>query len=180
VAGYELQLEDADGNQVPDGEPGDLYVRGDSNASGYWCRTDITRRVFRGPWLRTGDTYVRSGDGYYTAMGRSDDVLKAGGIWVSPAEVEDRLLQHDDVEQVAVVGVPDAAGLDKPVACVVLRPGSTASPQELIEFCRGGLAAFKRPREIILIEELPRTTTGKVQRFKAREMAVAHLTDDAV
>jgi len=178
VAGYELRLEDVDGNQVPDGEPGDLYVRGDSNASGYWCRTDITRRVFRGPWLRTGDTYVRSGDGYYTAMGRSDDVLKAGGIWVSPAEVEDRLLQHDDVEQVAVVGVPDAAGLDKPVACVVLRPGSTASPQELIEFCRGGLAAFKRPREIILIEELPRTTTGKVQRFKAREMAVAHLTDD--
>ena len=179
VAGYQLRLEDDEGNPVPDGEPGNLYVQGESNATGYWCRTELSRRVFRGSWLRTGDTYVRSSDGYYTAMGRSDDVLKAGGIWVSPAEVEDRLLQHGDVEQVAVVGIPDAAGLDKPVACVVLRAGSTLDADELIAFCRSGLAAFKRPREIVIIEEMPRTATGKVQRFMARQLAVERLAADS-
>jgi len=179
VAGYELRLEDDDGAPVPDGEPGNLYVRGDSNATGYWCRTEITRRVFRGPWLRTGDTYVRDADGYYSAMGRSDEVLKAGGIWVSPAEVEDRLMQHEDVEQVAVVGVPDAAGLDKPIACVVLRPGSGVGPADLIAFCRAGLAAFKRPREILIVEEMPRTATGKLQRFKVREFALGQLAQGA-
>lgn len=177
VAGYALRLEDDDGNLVSDGEPGHLYVRGDSNATGYWCRTDITRRVFRGPWLRTGDTYSRDVDGYYTALGRSDDVLKAGGIWVSPAEVEDRLLQHDDVDQAVVVGVPDSTGLDRPVACVVLRPGSAVGAEELVAFCRAGLAPFKRPRAVLLVDEMPRTATGKLQRFKVRELALTRLTD---
>jgi len=175
VAGYELRLEDDEGREVPDGTPGNLFVRGESNATGYWCRTEATRRVFRGPWLRTGDTYVRDADGYYTPMGRSDDVLKAGGIWVSPAEVEDRLGQHEAVAQAAVVGIPDAAGLDRLVACVVLRPGHAVEAAELIAFCRQGLAAFKRPREVLVLDTLPITATGKVQRFRLREMAVARL-----
>jgi benzoate-CoA ligase family protein len=175
VAGYDLRLEDDEGTPVPDGEPGNLYVRGDSIATGYWSRTEITRRVFRGEWLRTGDTYVRDTDGYYTAMGRSDDVLKSGGIWVSPAEVEDRLLQHDAVSEAAVVSVPDEAGLAKPVACVVLRPGGIADADELIAFCREGLAAFKRPRHILVLDQMPRTATGKLQRFKVREFALARL-----
>ena len=171
VPGYGIALRDEDGAPVPDGTPGALFVRGDSIASGYWCRTDATRAVFQGEWLRTGDTYVRSADGYYTCLGRSDDLLKAGGIWVSPAEVEDRLLQHPAVAQVAVVAVPDSNELDKPVACVVLAPGAALSAADLIQWCRDGLAAFKRPRAVLLVDDLPKTATGKVQRFRLREFA---------
>ena len=171
VPGYGIELRDEDGVPVPDGTPGALHVRGDSIASGYWCRTDATRAVFQGEWLRTGDTYVRSADGYYTCMGRSDDLLKAGGIWVSPAEVEDRLLQHPAVAQVAVVAVPDSNELDKPVACVVLAAGTDVSAADLIQWCRDGLAAFKRPRAVLLVEDLPKTATGKVQRYRLREFA---------
>jgi benzoate-CoA ligase family protein len=171
VPGYEADLRDEEGRSVPDGVPGALYVRGESLALGYWSRTDATRAVFQGEWLRTGDTYVRSADGVYTCMGRSNDLLKAGGIWVSPAEVEERLLQHEAVAEVAVVGVPDSNELDKPVACVVLTAGATATPEELIGWCREGLAAFKRPRAVIVVDELPKTATGKVQRFKLREAA---------
>jgi acyl-coenzyme A synthetase/AMP-(fatty) acid ligase len=178
VSGYELRLEDDDGNPVPVGTPGNLYVRGDSIATGYWCRTETTRRVFRGPWLRTGDTYVCDAEGFYSCLGRTDDVLKAGGIWVSPAEVETRLREHPDVASVAVVSVPDADGLDKPVAVVVPIPGRSPSPEELIAFCRGGLAAFKRPRSVLVVDELPQTATGKLQRFRVREMAAALLTGE--
>ena len=171
VPGYGIELRDEDGAPVPDGTPGALFVRGDSIASGYWCRTDATRAVFQGEWLRTGDTYVRSADGYYTCLGRSDDLLKAGGIWVSPAEVEDRLLQHPAVAQVAVVAVPDSNELDKPVACVVLAAGADVSAADLIQWCRDGLAAFKRPRAVLLVDDLPKTATGKVQRFRLREFA---------
>jgi len=118
VAGYALRIEDDERAEVADGEPGHLYVRDESAAMGYWCRAEVTRRVFRGPWLPTGDTYVRSPDGY-SYLGRSDDIIKAGGIWVSPPEVEGRLLGHPGVAAVAVVSVPDADGLEKPVACVV-------------------------------------------------------------
>jgi acyl-coenzyme A synthetase/AMP-(fatty) acid ligase len=131
--------------------------------------------VFQGEWLRTGDTYVRSADGYYTCLGRSDDLLKAGGIWVSPAEVEDRLLQHPAVAQAVVVAVPDRDELDKPVACVVLAAGTAATPQELIQWCRDGLAAFKRPRAVLLVADVPKTATGKVQRYRLREYARGQL-----
>ena len=164
-----------DGQPVPDGEPGSLYVRGDSIATGYWCRSEATRRVFRGEWLRTGDIYVRNADGYYTCLGRSDDVLKVAGMWVSPAEVEDRLRAHPDVEQAVVVAVPDSDGLDKSVACVVARRGTDPGAQELIEFCRAGLSAFKRPRQVLFLPEFPLTATGKVQRFRLREHAMAVL-----
>jgi acyl-coenzyme A synthetase/AMP-(fatty) acid ligase len=176
VAGYEAKIVDDDGAAVPDGTPGHLYVRGSSAATGYWCRTEVTRRVFQGPWVRTGDTYVRSSDGYYSSLGRTDDIIKAGGIWVSPTEVEERLRAHPAVSQVVVVSVPDEDGLDKPVACVVLLPGSAASGEDLIAFCRVGLAAYKRPRHVLLFDELPTTGTGKLQRFRIRELAVTRLT----
>jgi benzoate-CoA ligase family protein len=171
VAGYDIELRDENGQPVPDDTPGALYVRGASLASGYWCRADATREVFQGEWLRTGDTYTRSADGYYTCLGRSNDLLKAGGIWVSPAEVEDRLLQHPAVVEAAVVGVPDSNELDKPVACVVLAPGQNVSPDDLVGWCREGLAAFKRPRAVLVVDELPKTATGKIQRFRLREVA---------
>lgn len=173
VPGYDVELRDEEGRPVPDDTPGALYVRGASLASGYWCRTDATREVFQGEWLRTGDTYTRSADGYYTCMGRSNDLLKAGGIWVSPAEVEDRLLQHPAVVEAAVVGVPDNNELDKPVACVVLAEGATADADELVQWCREGLAAFKRPRAVLVVDQLPKTATGKIQRFRLRDMASA-------
>jgi benzoate-CoA ligase family protein len=175
VAGYEARILDDDGRPVPDGTPGNLWVRGSSAATGYWSRTDVTRRVFQGEWVRTGDTYVRSADGYYSSLGRTDDIIKAGGIWVSPTEVEDRLRAHADVAQVVVVSVPDEAGLDKPVACVVLTPGTATGPEDLAAWCREGLAAFKRPRHIVVFDELPTTATGKLQRFRVRELALERL-----
>jgi acyl-coenzyme A synthetase/AMP-(fatty) acid ligase len=132
--------------------------------------------VFQGEWMRTGDTYVRGTDGSDTCLGRADDVLKVGGIWVSPTEVETRLLEHPGLAEAVVVGVPDADGLDKPVAYVVPRPGGTVDPDEVVAFCRAGLAAFKRPREVVVVTELPRTATGKIQRFRLRERAAATLT----
>ena len=173
VPGYDIELRDEAGGPVPDDTPGALYVRGESLANGYWCRTDATRKVFQGEWLSTGDTYTRSADGYYTPMGRSNDLLKAGGIWVSPTEVEDRLLQHPAVREAAVVGVPDSNELDKPVACVVLVEGAEVGETDLVTWCREGLAAFKRPRAVLVLDELPKTATGKIQRFKLRETAVA-------
>jgi benzoate-CoA ligase family protein len=179
VAGYEAKIVDDDGNPVPDGTPGNLFVRGSSAATGYWCRMDTTRLVFQGHWIRTGDTYVRSSDGYYTSLGRTDDIIKAGGIWVSPTEVEERLRQHPAVVQVVVVSVPDDAGLDKPVACVVLHPGSTTTVEDLVGFCREGLAAFKRPRNVLVFDALPTTATGKLQRFRIRELALERLGGSA-
>jgi benzoate-CoA ligase family protein len=168
VPGYEIELRNAEGVVVAPGEPGSLYVRGESIALGYWRRTDASRTVFVGEWLSTGDTYVCSSEGLYTCLGRSNDLLKAGGIWVSPAEVEARLLQHDAVAEVAVVGLLDENGLDKPVAAVVLR--APATEDELIRWCRADLASFKRPRHIIFVTELPKTATGKLQRFRVREL----------
>jgi benzoate-CoA ligase family protein len=179
VAGYEAKIVDDEGNPVPDGTPGNLFVRGSSAATGYWSRVDTTRLVFQGHWVRTGDTYVRSSDGYYSSLGRTDDIIKAGGIWVSPTEVEERLRQHPEVMQVVVVSVPDDSGLDKPVACAVLSPGAAATVDDLVVFCRDGLAAFKRPRNVLVFDELPTTATGKLQRFRIRELALERLAGSA-
>jgi benzoate-CoA ligase family protein len=178
VPGYEVELRDEEGRRVPAGVPGALFVRGESIATGYWCRTEATRKVFQGEWLRTGDTYVESEDGYFSCLGRSNDLLKAGGIWVSPTEVEARLLEHPAVAEAAVVGLPDAEGLDKPVACVVAVSGTTPSAEELIAWCRDGLASFKRPRAVVVVQELPKTATGKMQRFKVRELVAAQAPPD--
>lgn len=172
VPGYEVELRRPDGSVI-DGpeEPGMLFVSGDALCTGYWCRTAVNRAVFQGEWMRTGDTYVRGADGSWRCLGRSDDVLKVGGIWVSPTEVETRLLEHPGLAEAVVVGVPDADGLDKPVAYVVPRVGATVDPAEVIAFCRAGLASFKRPRQVITVAELPRTATGKIQRHRLRTLA---------
>ncbi|MEU4666404.1 benzoate-CoA ligase family protein [Amycolatopsis sp. NPDC023774] len=165
VPGYAVQIRDENGALIEGaGQPGELFVSGPSTAMGYWARYETTKLVFQGEWLRTGDSYVRNEDGTLTCLGRFGDMLKAGGIWVSPSEVEERLLQHPSVAEVAVVAAPDADGLDKPVACVVAAPGFAVDPDELIEFCRAGLAAFKRPRGVVELPELPKTATGKIRR----------------
>jgi benzoate-CoA ligase family protein len=175
VPGYDLRLLDEDGTTVPDGTPGTLYVRGDSAASGYWSRYDASRQVFQGEWLRTGDTYVRDADGYYTCLGRTSDMLKPSGIWVSPAEVEARLLAHEAVVQAVVVAAPDADGLERLVAFVILQPGLSVPEAELIEFCRQGLPSVKRPRTVVFTDAYPTTATGKVRRVALRELAATVL-----
>lgn len=181
VPGYEVQLRDDDGVVIDSpGQPGTLYIRGSSIASGYWCRAETTSQVFQGDWLRTGDAYVQNRDGSYSCLGRSGDMLKAGGIWVSPAEVEERLLAHPSVAEAAVVAAPDAAGLEKPVACVVARDGHYVDTDELIAWCREELAAFKRPRAVVVVHEFPRTPTGKVRRNLLREHVADVLRHGAV
>jgi len=171
VPGYQVEVRDEDGHRAPAGQPGALFVRGESIALGYWRRTDATRQVFQGSWLSTGDTYVQDDEGYFRCLGRNTDMLKAGGIWVSPAEVESRLLEHPSVQEAAVVGLADADGLDKPVA-VVVADESQASAEDLIAWCRDGLAHFKAPRQVVHVDELPKTATGKLQRFKVRAFLV--------
>ncbi|MEU8491963.1 MAG: benzoate-CoA ligase family protein [Actinomycetota bacterium] len=175
VPGYEVELRRPDGSVIDGpGEQGMLYVAGDSVCTGYWCRTEINRAVFQGRWMRTGDQYVRGEDGSWTCLGRADDVLKVGGIWVSPGEVETRLLEHPGLAEAVVVGIPDDDGLDKPVAFVVPRdPAAAPSEAELVAFCREGLASFKRPRAVVTVDELPKTPTGKIQRYRLRAHAAA-------
>jgi benzoate-CoA ligase family protein len=173
VPGYDLKLVDEEtGREVPDaGVPGTLFVRGASTATGYWARYDASRLVFQGEWLRTGDTYVRHADGYYECLGRTGDMIKASGIWVSPMEVEARLLAHPAVAQAVVVAALDADSLEKPVAYVILAPGASATQHELIEHCREGLPSFKRPRAVVFTDGFPTTATGKIRRVELRTMA---------
>ncbi len=170
--GYELRIIDENGNDVPPGEIGNLLVRGETAALSYLHRYEKSQETFRGQWLFTGDKYYVDEDGYYWHAGRSDDMIKAGGIWVSPMEVESTLLRHPAVLECAVVGKQDSAGLFKPKAYVVLKEAYDPSDelaQEMIEFCRKEMAPYKRPRWIEFLEELPKTATGKIQRFKLRE-----------
>jgi benzoate-CoA ligase family protein len=171
VPGYDLRILDEYGREAPAGSPGTLYVRGDSTATGYWSRYAASRQVFQGEWLRTGDTYVTDADGYYTCLGRTDDVLKVSGMWVAPAEVENRLLAHASVAQAVVVAAPDADGLDKPVAFVVPRSGHAVSEDDLVEFCREGIESFKRPRRVVFVDGYPTTATGKIRRVELRATA---------
>jgi benzoate-CoA ligase family protein len=178
VPGYDLRLADEDsGLEITGaGSPGTLQVRGDSTATGYWARYDASRLVFQGEWLRTGDTYQRDADGYFECLGRTGDMLKASGIWVSPMEVETRLLAHPAVAQAVVVGAADADGLEKPVAYVILAPDAApVTEAELIEFCRAGLPSFKRPRAVVFTDAFPTTATGKVRRVELRETAATVL-----
>jgi len=176
VDGYRVEIRDEQGTPIESvGQPGDLFLSGPSVATGYWCRTETTRQVFQGEWLRTGDTYVRNEDGTYTCLGRSNDMLKAGGIWVSPTEVEERLLEHPDVAEVAVVAGRDSDGLDKPIACVVPVAGRTVDAAALVQWCREGLAAYKRPRAVVRVTELPKTATGKIRRNVLRELVADEL-----
>lgn len=171
VPGYSVRLVGDDGAEVPTGVEGHLLVSGESVALGYWSRYETTRRVFQGEWLRTGDFYVAAADGTYTYLGRSDDMIKSSGMWVSPAEVEARLLQHPEVALAAVVAVPDEAGLDKTIACVVRQQDSAVTAEELVDFCREGIAHFKCPKRILFVDELPLTATGKLRRNVIRGQA---------
>jgi benzoate-CoA ligase family protein len=175
VPGYDLRIVDDAGLDLPDGQPGTLLVRGASAATGYWERYDASRLVFQGEWLRTGDTYVRDAQGYYTCLGRTGDMLKAGGIWVSPAEVETCLLAHEAVAQAVVVAAADGDGLEKPVAFVVLHAGHDVGERELVEFCRQRLPSFKRPRRVSFVSGYPTTATGKVRRVELRAAAAVAL-----
>jgi len=169
VPGYAVELRGDDGQAVPDGETGDLYIQGPSAALMYWGNRDKSRETFQGVWTKSGDKYVRNADGTYTYAGRSDDMLKVSGIYVSPFEVEATLVQHPSVLEAAVIGVNDDEGLTKTKAFVVLKAGQHADDAELKAFVKERLAAYKYPRAIEFVQELPKTATGKIQRFKLRE-----------
>ena len=169
--GYEVKIVDEAGQPVPQGEIGSLLVKGESTALFYLHQYARSRQTFLGEWLNTGDKYFVDADGYYWHAGRSDDMLKVGGIWVSPVEVESTLLTHPAVLECCVVGRPDSAQLIKPEAYVVVKDGCEPSErlgQELIDFCREKMAEYKRPRWIRFVGELPKTATGKIQRYKLR------------
>lgn len=176
IAGYDIRIVDDSGNDVPTGEVGNLLVRGETASLCYLRRYEASRRTFVGEWLRTGDKYSVDAHGYYWFAGRSDDMLKVGGVWVSPIEVESTLLTHPAVLECAIVGHPDPAGLVKPKAFVVLRHGYAPAPrlsQEIIEHCRQRIAEYKRPRWVEFCAELPKTATGKIQRFRLRDSDAA-------
>jgi len=173
VPGYGIELRGEDGQPVPDGEPGDLYIHGPSAAMMYWGNRVKTRETFQGGWTKSGDKYIRNAVGTYTYAGRSDDMLKVSGIYVSPFEVEATLVQHPSVLEAAVIGVPDANGLTRTKAFVVLKPGHQTSDPELKAFVKDRLAPYKYPRAIAFVDELPKTATGKIQRFKLREQESA-------
>ena len=169
VPGYDIELRSEDGRAVADGEPGDLYIHGPSAALMYWGNRAKTRETFEGHWTKSGDKYIRNPDGTHTYAGRSDDMLKVGGVWVSPFEVEATLVQHPSVLEAAVIGAPDADGLIKSKAFVVLKEGASVDESELKSFVKDRLAPYKYPRSIAFLGELPKTATGKIQRFKLRE-----------
>jgi benzoate-CoA ligase len=172
VPGYEVELRDELGRPVQAGEVGDLFIKGPSAAHLYWTNREKSTATFQGDWVKSGDKYVIDQDGYYTYAGRSDDMLKVSGQYVSPIEVESALIGHEAVLECAVVGKADEQGLTKTVAYVVLRDArgaGAAMESELKSFVKTRLAPHKYPREIHFTEELPKTATGKIQRFKLRE-----------
>jgi benzoate-CoA ligase len=169
VEGYEIDLRSDDGRPVADGEVGELFIKGPSAALMYWGNREKSRNTFLGGWTKSGDKYVRDSDGYYTYAGRSDDMLKVSGMWVSPFEVEATLMQHPAVLECAVIGSEDAAGLTKSKAFVVVKRGQSTSEAELKAFVKERLAPYKYPRSIEFVDDLPKTATGKIQRFRLRE-----------
>jgi 4-hydroxybenzoate-CoA ligase len=174
VPGYEAHVLDEQGAPVPDGQAGELVVRGPSAADGYWHQRAKTRRTFRGEWTHTGDTYIREADGYFRFCGRSDEMLKVSGVWVSPFEVEEALISHPAVLEAAVVGHLDPDRLTKPKAFVVLQePARAQDPVTLTEllqsYVKEQVGVWKYPRWIVFVDTLPKTATGKIQRFKLRD-----------
>jgi 4-hydroxybenzoate-CoA ligase len=173
VPGYELKIVDETGRELPDGEIGELIVRGPSAGEGYWNQRAKSRRTFVGEWTYTGDKYLRDPDGYYHYCGRTDDMFKVSGMWVSPFEVEAALASHEAVLEAAVIGKQDADGLIKPKAFVVLRNGKAADDglfEALKAHVKARAGPWKYPRWIEIRPDLPRTATGKIQRFKLREL----------
>ena len=170
VDGYEVSIRDENGLEVADGEAGTLHIKGESVMVGYWNRTARSRQALVGEFLATGDSYMRNSDGTYTCLGRSDDMLKVGGIWVSPTEVESCILELQEVAQVAVVGAEDDEGLVKPKAYVVLEASFEGDEIASVvqDHVRNRLAPFKYPRWVEIVDELPQTATGKIKRYLLR------------
>jgi len=171
VPGYEAKITDDDGNEMPAGENGNLWIKGGSLLKEYWANPEKTAATLKDGWLSTGDTYFVDEEGYYVCCGRSDDMLKVGGIWCSPVEIEGKLVEHPKVLEAAIVGRADDDELIKPEAFVVLNNAGAANDElasELLEHCKSGLARYKYPRWFNFVEELPKTATGKIQRFKLR------------
>jgi 4-hydroxybenzoate-CoA ligase len=172
VPGYSIRLVDDTGADVSDGEVGEMLVNAPSAAEGYWNQRGKSRRTFAGDWTRTGDKYFRDSDGRYVFCGRADDMFKVSGIWVSPFEVESALIAHPAVLEAAVVPAADADGLLKPKAYIVLNGTATAGEAlmaELKEHVKHKIGPWKYPRWIEIVDSLPKTATGKIQRFKLRE-----------
>ncbi len=172
VPGYEAKIVDDNNQPVSPGETGSLLIRGDSTCAYYWNKHEKTKQTIEGHWIRTGDKYYQDADGYYWYAGRSDDMLKVSGQWVSPVEIEAALVEHPAVREAAVIGREDAERLVKPMAFVVLEPnasGDERTVRALQDFVAGKLVPFKKPRWVEFVSELPKTATGKIQRFKLRE-----------
>ncbi len=175
VPGYEVRVVDENGQVQPSDEPGELLVKGDSMTIGYWCRSETNKATFDGEWMHTGDLYNADAEGFHTYMGRVDDMLRVGGEWVSPAEVEGVLIEHQAVLEAAVVGESDEQSVLRPVAYVIPARGGDQQPSpdvlsdQLTEYCRDRLAGYKRPKRYEIVDELPKTATGKIQRFKLRK-----------
>lgn len=168
---FVAKVVDDEGREVPNGEVGNLYVSGDATAPYYWNKHEQTQRTMLGEWLKTGDTYYRDDEGYFWYCGRSDDMLKVGGLWVSPIEVENTLMEHPSVLEAAVTGDTDSDGLVKPKAFIVLKSEYQASDElreELQTFVKGKLVPYKYPRWVEFVDDLPKTVTGKIQRFRLR------------
>jgi len=175
VHGYDLRLVGEEGQDVADDEIGELLVNGESAAAGYWNQREKSRRTFLGEWTRTGDKYFRRPDGVYTYCGRTDDMFKVSGIWVSPFEVEEALISHPMVIEAAVVPAEDSDGLIKPKAFVVLGDCAVSDSdqvlyEELKVHVKRTIGPWKYPRWIVFVDSLPRTPSGKLQRFLLREM----------
>jgi benzoate-CoA ligase family protein len=168
VPGYEVRIIDENGDDQPVDVPGQLLVRGATMATGYWCRSATSRATFVGDWMSTGDLYARDADGFHTYLGRVDDMMRVGGEWVSPAEVESVLIEHPTVLEAAVVGEPGENGVLRPVAFVVAAAGTEPNVADLEEHCRQKLAGYKRPKRYTVVADLPKTATGKIQRYKLR------------
>ena len=171
VPGYEAEILDEDGNKVPDGETGNLRIKGGSTLKYYWNNPEKTAETIADGWVNTGDTYSRDADGYFVCHGRSDDMMKVGGIWCSPVEIEAELVAHPKFLEAAIVGRPDADDLIKPEAHIILNDPTHAGDaleEELLAHVKANLAPYKYPRWFNFVEELPKTATGKIQRYKLR------------
>jgi len=178
LPGYEARIVDENDHDVPDGEIGSLLIKGDATCSCYWNQHEKTKETIQGHWVRTGDKYYRDPDGYYWYVGRNDDMMKVKGMWVSPVEIENVLMEHPMVQEAAAIGSPDGNQLVKPAAYIVLKQGANNTPQMLEEIRNhvlGKLAAYKCPQTFEVVAELPKTATGKIQRYKLRQSASANI-----
>lgn len=172
IPGYDAKIVGENNQPVMRGEVGNLLVKADSTCSHYWNQHEKSKDIIEGHWIRTGDKFYQDADGYFWYAGRSDDMLKCSGVWVSPVEIEGVLIEHPAVLEAAVIGREDQDQLIKPMACVVLRNGSAGTSdlaRELQEFVTSRLPVFKRPRWVEFFDELPKTATGKLQRYKLRQ-----------